>query len=49
MKNYELSVSGNVVVEVQANSVEEAKELALNTTVAGELYNWVFEEVEEIA
>lgn len=45
---YKLSVSGWVSVEVEADSPEEAEELALSDTVAGELYDYIFEDIEEV-
>ena len=45
---YQLAVSGWVKVEVEASTPEEAQEKALNDIVAGELYDWVFEEVTEV-
>lgn len=48
MTKYKMAVSGWVQVEVEASSREEAEEKALNDTVAGELYDWVFEDVEEV-
>jgi hypothetical protein len=44
---YRMGVSGYVIVTVEANSPEEAEEKALNETVAGELYDYVFEYMQE--
>lgn len=48
MKTYKLAVSGYVLVEVQAENEEQAQDVALNTTVAGELYDYEFNEVTEV-
>jgi hypothetical protein len=46
---YKLAISGYVVVEVEADSEEAAKEAALNNTVAGELYNYEFDDIQEVS
>lgn len=49
MKKYELTISGYVVVEVEAESPESAIDVALKTTVAGDLYNYEVDAVEEVS
>lgn len=48
MKTYELAVSGYVVVRVQAENENEAFDKALQETVAGELYNYEVDNIEEV-
>lgn len=49
MGKYKLTVSGHVIVEVEADNEEDAKEVALSTTAAGELYNYEFDDIQEVA
>lgn len=48
MKEYTLTISGDVTVTVKAENEDDAIDKAISETVASELGNWEVESIEEV-